>query len=242
MLPLCAAEGIGVIPWSPQARGKLSRDWDYSSIRTETDEAFGRLFAKTEEADKKVADRVAEVATARGVSRAQIALAWLLSGYYRPDRRRHQAAPSRRRNCRDKCQALRRGDRSLGATLRPAPSGRLRVALSRNHHPGCERCHASSLLDLRSQCLYLGFEASPEAIELPCVVRSAAAKSAWKRRHSRVWDPGAARVGTSWTETTTRSWTDPDLDADRPVAQHLSCEGPAVWDRRSTRTRVPRTR
>ena len=79
MLPLCAAEGIGVIPWSPQARGKLSRDWDYSSIRTETDEAFGRLFAKTEEADKKVADHVAEVATARGVSRAQFALAWLLS-------------------------------------------------------------------------------------------------------------------------------------------------------------------
>jgi aryl-alcohol dehydrogenase-like predicted oxidoreductase len=67
MLPLCAAEG------------KLSCDWDYSSIRTETDEAFGRLFAKTGEADKKVADRVAEVAKARGVPRAQIALAWLLS-------------------------------------------------------------------------------------------------------------------------------------------------------------------
>jgi aryl-alcohol dehydrogenase-like predicted oxidoreductase len=79
MLPLCAAEGIGVIPWSPQARGKLSRDWDYTSLRTETDEAFGRLFAKTQEADKKVADRVAEVAKARGVPRAQIALAWLLS-------------------------------------------------------------------------------------------------------------------------------------------------------------------
>src|SRR6201989_376022 len=79
MLPLCAAEGIGVIPWSPQARGKLSSDWDYSSIRTETDEAFGRLFAKTEEADKKVADRVGEVAKARGVARAQIALAWLLA-------------------------------------------------------------------------------------------------------------------------------------------------------------------
>jgi 1-deoxyxylulose-5-phosphate synthase len=54
MLPLCAAEGIGVIPWSPQARGKLSRDWDYTSIRTETDEAITRLFAKTEEADRKV--------------------------------------------------------------------------------------------------------------------------------------------------------------------------------------------
>ena len=74
MLPLCKAEGIGV-PWSPQARGKLSRDWDYTSIRTETDEAFGRLFAKTDEADRKVADRVAEVAKARGIPRAQVALA-----------------------------------------------------------------------------------------------------------------------------------------------------------------------
>src|SRR6202034_3071886 len=77
MLPLCAAEGIGVIPWSPQARGKLSRDWDYTSMRTETDEAFGRLFGRTDEADKKVADRVADVTKARGVPRAQIALAWL---------------------------------------------------------------------------------------------------------------------------------------------------------------------
>src|SRR3974390_1639088 len=79
MLPLCAAEGIGVIPWSPQARGRLTRDWDYTSIRTETDAAPQRLFAKTEAADKKVADRVAEVAKARGVARAQIALAWLLA-------------------------------------------------------------------------------------------------------------------------------------------------------------------
>lgn len=79
MLPLCAAEGIGVIPWSPQARGKLTRDWDYTSIRTETDEAMTRLFAKTQEADKRVVDRVAEVARQRGISRAQIALAWVLS-------------------------------------------------------------------------------------------------------------------------------------------------------------------
>ena len=79
MLPLCAAEGVGVIPWSPQARGKLSRDWDYTSIRTETDEAMTRLFAKTQEADKKVVDRVAKVAKARGISRAQVALAWVLS-------------------------------------------------------------------------------------------------------------------------------------------------------------------
>src|ERR1700681_2438270 len=79
MLPLCAAEGIAVIPWSPQARGRLTRDWDYTSVRTETDEAFGRLFAKTEDADKKVVDRVAEVAAARGIPRAQVALAWLLA-------------------------------------------------------------------------------------------------------------------------------------------------------------------
>src|SRR3989440_5856403 len=79
MLPLCEAEGIGVIPWSPQARGKLSRDWGYTSMRTETDDAITRLFAKTEEADKKVVDRVAEVANARGIPRAQVALAWLLA-------------------------------------------------------------------------------------------------------------------------------------------------------------------
>jgi aryl-alcohol dehydrogenase-like predicted oxidoreductase len=79
MLPLCAAEGIAVIPWSPQARGRLTRDWDYTSVRTETDEAFGRLFAKTEDADKKVVDRVAQVAAARGIPRAQVALAWLLA-------------------------------------------------------------------------------------------------------------------------------------------------------------------
>ncbi len=79
MLPLCEAEGIGVIPWSPQARGKLSRDWGYTSIRTETDEAMTRFFAHTQEADKKVVDRVAKVAKARGIPRAQVALAWLLS-------------------------------------------------------------------------------------------------------------------------------------------------------------------
>jgi 1-deoxyxylulose-5-phosphate synthase len=74
MLPLCAAEGIGVIPWSPQARGRLTRDWSIASTRSETDESLTRLFAKTEEADRKVVDRVAEVAVARGISRAQAPL------------------------------------------------------------------------------------------------------------------------------------------------------------------------
>ena len=77
MLPLCAAEGIGVIPWSPLARGRLTRDWDTSSARSETDD-FGRtLYGATEEADKRVVEAVARVAEARGVPRAQVALAWV---------------------------------------------------------------------------------------------------------------------------------------------------------------------
>jgi aryl-alcohol dehydrogenase-like predicted oxidoreductase len=79
MLPLCAAEGIGVIPWSPLARGRLTRDWDDRSARSETDE-FGRtLYARTAEADRKVAERVAQIAVARGISRARVALAWVLA-------------------------------------------------------------------------------------------------------------------------------------------------------------------
>src|SRR5918994_929861 len=78
MLRLCQAEGIGVIPWSPLARARLTRDWDESSARSETDEFGKTLYAKTAEADRKVVERVAEIAGRRGVSRAQVALAWLL--------------------------------------------------------------------------------------------------------------------------------------------------------------------
>ncbi|CAM4018598.1 aldo/keto reductase [Saccharibacillus endophyticus] len=78
MLPLCDAEGVGVIPWSPLARGRLTRDWEESSKRSETD-AFGKtLYDKTEEADRRVVEAVAAVANERGVPRAQIALAWVL--------------------------------------------------------------------------------------------------------------------------------------------------------------------
>ena len=79
MLPLCRAEGIGVIPWSPLARGRLTRDWEETSARSESD-GFGRsLYAKTAEADRKVVEAVAAVAARRGVPRAQVALAWLLA-------------------------------------------------------------------------------------------------------------------------------------------------------------------
>ena len=78
MLPLCRDAGIAVMPWSPLARGRLTRDWDETSARSETDE-FGRtLYAGTADADRKVVEAVAKVASARGLPRAQVALAWLL--------------------------------------------------------------------------------------------------------------------------------------------------------------------
>jgi 1-deoxyxylulose-5-phosphate synthase len=78
MLPLCRAEGIGVLPWSPLARGRLARDWDARSARMETDE-FGRtLYARTADADRQVAEALAAVAARLGVPRARVALAWLL--------------------------------------------------------------------------------------------------------------------------------------------------------------------
>ncbi len=74
MLPLCLDQGIGVIPWSPLARGRLTRDWDAATARSDTDE-FGKTLYQT--GDQEVAARVGEVAQARGVSRAQVALAWV---------------------------------------------------------------------------------------------------------------------------------------------------------------------
>jgi aryl-alcohol dehydrogenase (NADP+) len=74
MIPFCLDQGIGVIPWSPLARGRLTRDWDEGTARSETDE-FGRsLYA---EGDRAVVDAVASVAKSRGVPRAQVALAWV---------------------------------------------------------------------------------------------------------------------------------------------------------------------
>jgi aryl-alcohol dehydrogenase-like predicted oxidoreductase len=80
MLPLCKDQGVGVIPWSPLARGKLARAWDAETTkRSETDGYAKNLYTKTAEADKRVVDRLGEVAAARGVPRSQVALAWLLS-------------------------------------------------------------------------------------------------------------------------------------------------------------------
>lgn len=78
MLPLCADQGIAVMPWSPLARGRLTRAWNESSSRQETDEYGKTLYTEFPESDRQVIDQVGVVATARGVPRAQVALAWLL--------------------------------------------------------------------------------------------------------------------------------------------------------------------
>ncbi|HWD01969.1 MAG TPA: aldo/keto reductase [Amycolatopsis sp.] len=78
MHPFCLDQGVGVLPWSPLARGKLTRDWDETTKRSETDHFGQTLYVQAEESDRRVSAAVAEVATARGVSRAQVALAWML--------------------------------------------------------------------------------------------------------------------------------------------------------------------
>jgi 1-deoxyxylulose-5-phosphate synthase len=78
MLPYCVDQGVGTLPWSPLARGRLTRDWDETTARSENDDFGSSLYRQVEEADRRVAAAVAAVAGERGVSRAQVALAWLL--------------------------------------------------------------------------------------------------------------------------------------------------------------------
>jgi 1-deoxyxylulose-5-phosphate synthase len=78
MLPLCREDGIGVIPWSPLAKGLLTRDWNEQTARSSNDQVAKAFYSKTADADRKVVERVAEVAANRGIPRAQVALAWIL--------------------------------------------------------------------------------------------------------------------------------------------------------------------
>ena len=77
MHPLCTDQGIGVIPWSPLARGRLTRDEEETTSRSSVDEFARRLY--DERSDRAIVERVAEVARERGIPRAQVALAWLLA-------------------------------------------------------------------------------------------------------------------------------------------------------------------
>ncbi len=85
MMPLCQSEGVGVIPWSPLARGRLARPWktEGTARSTGTRDAFGStLYVPTEDADHKTVDALQALAAQRGVPMAQIALAWHLSKPY----------------------------------------------------------------------------------------------------------------------------------------------------------------
>lgn len=75
MLPLCADQGVGVLPWSPLARGRLTRDWDTTTERSATDTFGSNLY---QEGDRTIVEAVTRIAADRDVPRAQVALAWLL--------------------------------------------------------------------------------------------------------------------------------------------------------------------
>ncbi|WP_460390642.1 aldo/keto reductase [Actinophytocola sediminis] len=78
MLPYCLDQGVGVLPWSPLARGRLTRDWDATTARSTNDDFGSALYHQAADADRRVTEAVAAVAAERGVPRARVALAWLL--------------------------------------------------------------------------------------------------------------------------------------------------------------------
>ncbi len=79
MLPLCRDAGVGAIPWSPLARGRLTRPWNTATARSQSDQFGSSLYAATEASDREVVGEVGKVAAERGIPMAQVALAWLLA-------------------------------------------------------------------------------------------------------------------------------------------------------------------
>jgi aryl-alcohol dehydrogenase-like predicted oxidoreductase len=79
MLPQCLDQGVGVIPWSPLARGKLTRDWEVETNRSQQDAFARQIYAATEQQDRAVVEAVQQIARERGIPRAQAALAWMLT-------------------------------------------------------------------------------------------------------------------------------------------------------------------
>ena len=78
MLPFCFDQGVGVLPWSPLARGYLTRDWGETTVRSQSDRFGQQMYRQAEEADRRIVDALGEIAHKRGVLRARVALAWLL--------------------------------------------------------------------------------------------------------------------------------------------------------------------
>jgi len=130
MLPLCRDEGIGVIPWSPLARGRLAREWDATTVRSEND-GFGRtLYAQTADADRKVAE-----APAARAGRARLGARKERS--HGADRRRDAHGAARRRSGRAHARARAGGHRRARGAVRAASGHRPRV---RRGHPAMTAC------------------------------------------------------------------------------------------------------
>jgi len=79
MLPLCYQHGVAVIPWSPLARGRLTRPWGETTARSVSDEFGKTLYDETEANNAQIAERLTGISEELGVTRAQVALAWVLS-------------------------------------------------------------------------------------------------------------------------------------------------------------------
>jgi aryl-alcohol dehydrogenase-like predicted oxidoreductase len=78
MIPLCTDQAIGILPWSPLARGRLTRVWDDATERSRADQYGSKLYVSNVDGDRAVVEQVAKVAAGRGVSKAQVALAWVV--------------------------------------------------------------------------------------------------------------------------------------------------------------------
>ena len=118
MLPLCLDEGIGVIPWSPLARGRLTRDWDATTARSQSDRFGSSLYS---DEDRRIVDAVAKIAESRGVTRAQVALAWVLRqpAVTAPIVGATKPRPPRGRDRRGRPRAVRRRGRATRRARTP---------------------------------------------------------------------------------------------------------------------------
>ena len=123
MMPLCSAERIGVVPWSPLARGRLTRDWNTETTRARTDVYGNKLYVSTVEADRRVVEQVAAIAAARGVAEGagRAGLGCTEAFRYSADCRRLQTAASRRCVRRPDAAPRAGRNRAAGISLRAPP-------------------------------------------------------------------------------------------------------------------------
>jgi aryl-alcohol dehydrogenase-like predicted oxidoreductase len=125
MLPLCVDQGVAVLPWSPLARGRLTRPWNTRTERTETDE-FGKNLYDEGESDRQVVERVATLANERGASMAEVALAWVL----------HQQPVTAPIIGARRAEHLRAAEAALGLKLTPEELMRLEEAYTPHNVAG----------------------------------------------------------------------------------------------------------